>query len=166
VRSPCRAAVLRSQDGTLPPEAHILTCLFVYLFMVTISSYVVSGSDLAQGTKYTDWDSRGFSKPLHILHDHTSSTLLSPRAQSAGCSSFGKRVWFTESHIVSIISFLIVVLFTQFIVDKIKKVVLYKVKQLNHILSKQHSHFSVLPPTPHSYATDCLTGLLASVISC
>jgi len=30
-------------------------------------------------------------------------------------------VWYTESHIVLIISFLLVVLFTQFIVDKIKK---------------------------------------------
>jgi len=45
-------------------------------------------------------------------------------------------VWFTESHIVLVISFLLVVLFTQFIVDKMKKGVLYPVKQLNHILSK------------------------------
>jgi len=45
-------------------------------------------------------------------------------------------MWFTESHTVLIISFLLVVLFTQFIVDKMKKVVLYQVKQLNHILSK------------------------------
>ena len=30
-------------------------------------------------------------------------------------------MWFTESHIVLIISSLLVVLFTQFIVDKIKK---------------------------------------------
>jgi len=45
-------------------------------------------------------------------------------------------VWFTESHIVLIISFLLV-LFTQFIVDKMKKkVMLYQVKQLNHILLK------------------------------
>jgi len=42
-------------------------------------------------------------------------------------------VWFTELHLVVIISFLLVVLFTQFIVDKMKKVVLYQVKQLNHI---------------------------------
>jgi len=46
-------------------------------------------------------------------------------------------MWFTESHIILIISFLLVVLFTQFIVDKMKKkVVLYPVKQLNHILLK------------------------------
>jgi len=32
--------------------------------------------------------------------------------------------------------FLLFVLFTQFIVDKMKKVVLYQVKQLNHILLK------------------------------
>jgi len=44
-------------------------------------------------------------------------------------------VWFTESHLVLIIFLL--VLFTQVIVDKIKKKgVLYQVKQLNHILLK------------------------------
>jgi hypothetical protein len=32
-------------------------------------------------------------------------------------SSYGKWVWFTESRIVLIISFLLVVLFTQFILD-------------------------------------------------
>jgi len=54
-------------------------------------------------------------------------SLLSRRAQYGRCFSFGKRVWFTESHMV---------LFTQFIVDKLKKSVLYQVKQLNHILLK------------------------------
>ena len=44
-------------------------------------------------------------------------TLLSQRAQTGRRSSFEIRVWFTESHIFLIISFLIVVLFTQFIVD-------------------------------------------------
>jgi len=44
-------------------------------------------------------------------------------------------VWFTESHLVLVIVFLLV-LFTQFIVHKMKKVVLYQVKQLNHILLK------------------------------
>jgi len=47
-------------------------------------------------------------------------TLLSQRTQSGSLSCFGKRVWLTVSHIVSIISFLLV-LFTQFIVGKIKK---------------------------------------------
>jgi len=45
-------------------------------------------------------------------------------------------VWFTESRLVLIISFFLVVLLTQFIVDKMKKVALYQVKQLNHILSQ------------------------------
>jgi len=31
----------------------------------------------------------------------------------------GKRVWFTESHIIFVISFLFVALFTQFILDKL-----------------------------------------------
>ena len=44
-------------------------------------------------------------------------TLLPRRAQSGRWSSFGKLVWFTESHIVLIISFLLLVLFTQFILD-------------------------------------------------
>jgi len=44
-------------------------------------------------------------------------TLLSRSAQSG--RSFGKRVWFTESHIVLIIN-----LFAQFIVDKMKKKVM------------------------------------------
>jgi len=48
----------------------------------------------------------------------------------------GKWVWFTESNIVFVIYFLHVVLFTQFILDKKKKVVLYQVKQLNHFLLK------------------------------
>jgi len=43
-------------------------------------------------------------------------TLLSRRAQYGRWSSFGKRVWFTESHTVLMISFLLVS-FTQFILD-------------------------------------------------
>ena len=43
--------------------------------------------------------------------------LTTRRTQSGRWSTFGKRVWFTESHLVSIISFLLLVLFTEFIVD-------------------------------------------------
>ena len=53
-----------------------------------------------------------------ILHDST--RWLSQRAQSGRWSSFGKRMWFTEWHIVLVISFLLLVLFTHFILD-IKK---------------------------------------------
>ena len=64
-------------------------------------------------------------------------------------------MWFTESHIV---------LFTQFIVDKLKKKgLLYQVKQLNHILLKKITQSLVLPHSHLSYATDSSTGLLASV---
>ena len=38
-------------------------------------------------------------------------------AQSGRWSSFGKRVWFTESHIIYVISLLLVALFTQVILD-------------------------------------------------
>jgi len=58
-----------------------------------------------------------------LLHSTRSPfvTLLSRRAQFGRWSSFGKRVWFTVSHTVLIISFLLFVLFTQFIVDKMKR---------------------------------------------
>ena len=77
-------------------------------------------------------------------------SLLSRSAQSGRWSSFGKRVWFTKSHIDLVISFLLVVLFTRSILD---------IKQWSAISSRSflgnwHSHLSVLPPTPHSYATD------------
>jgi len=55
---------------------------------------------------------------LYLLYARSSFvTLFSRRAQYGRWSSFGKWVWFTESHIVLIISFLLVVLFTQFILD-------------------------------------------------
>ena len=54
-------------------------------------------------------------------------TWVSRRAQSGRWSSFDRRVWFTESHIVLVIYF-IVVLFTQFILN-IQKVSLYQVKE-------------------------------------
>ena len=73
-------------------------------------------------------------------------------------------MWFTESHIFLIISFLLVVLFTQFILG-IKQWSAISSKTTRSFLGNRHSHFSALPPTPHSYATDFLTGLLASVIS-
>jgi len=92
-------------------------------------------------------------------------TLLSRRAQSGRWSSFGKRVWFTESHIDLIISFLLLVLFTKFILH-IKQWRAISSKTTRSFLGNWHSHFSVLPLTPHPYATDFLTELLASVISC
>ena len=65
-------------------------------------------------------------------------TCMSRRAQSGRRSSFGKRVWFTESHIVLITSFLLVVLFTRFIVDNMKeKACCIKLNNcVNHILLK------------------------------
>ena len=44
-------------------------------------------------------------------------------------------MWFTESHIDLIIYFLLVVLFTHFIVD-INKACYIKLRKLNHILLK------------------------------
>ena len=40
MRSPCQAALLRSQEATLPPEADIFD-VFMYLFMVSTSGYVI-----------------------------------------------------------------------------------------------------------------------------
>ena len=48
-------------------------------------------------------------------------TLLPRHSQFGSDSLSGNGVWFTKSHIVLIISFLRVVLFTQLIVDKLKK---------------------------------------------
>jgi hypothetical protein len=75
-------------------------------------------------------------------------TLLSRHAQYGRWSSFGKRVCFTESHTVLIISFLLV-LFTQFILD-IKQWSAISSKTTTSFLGNWHSHFSVLPLTPHS----------------
>ena len=81
----------------------------------------------------TNFPLQKWSHERALVLRHTYSTRspflsLLPRCALYGrCFFFGKRVWFTESHIV---------LFTQFIVDKLKKIVLYQVKQLNHILLK------------------------------
>jgi hypothetical protein len=40
-----------------------------------------------------------------LLYTATLLTWLSRRAQFGRCSSFGKRVWFTESRIILVISF-------------------------------------------------------------
>jgi len=61
---------------------------------------------------------------------------LSRRAQSGRWSSFGKRVWFTESHTVLIISFYLLFYLLNLLLIKWTKGVLYQVKQLNHILLK------------------------------
>jgi len=63
-------------------------------------------------------------------------TLVSQCAQSGRWSSFGKRVWFTESHIVLLLSFYLLLYLLNFLLIKWKKGVLYQVKQLNHILLK------------------------------
>ena len=65
----------------------------------------------------TSHSTRGKQVGLQLWHSAPSPfvTLLSRRDQSGGRSSFGKRVWFTESRIILIISFLLVILFNQFI---------------------------------------------------
>jgi hypothetical protein len=55
-------------------------------------------------------------KMLHTLPDHSFELNCPDVTQSGRWSSFGKRVWFTESHIY-VISLLLVVLLTQFILD-------------------------------------------------
>jgi len=67
----------------------------------------------------------------HVLHYHPFVTLLSQRAQYGRWSSFGKRVWFTESHIVLTIVFsLMFYLLNLFLIWN--NGVLYPVKQLDH----------------------------------
>ena len=56
-------------------------------------------------------------------------------------------MWFTESRVVLVISILLVVLFTKFILDKMKKkVVLYQVKQLYHIIQGYRKNGRDLKP--------------------
>ena len=97
-------------------------------------------------------------------------TWLPRRAQSGRTTSFGRRVWFIESHIVLVIFFLLIDLFIHLFL--ILKACCYPVKLLNHFPVKYHSHFTCNPSlTPFSYYTalllDCfLTGLLLSIICC
>jgi len=101
---------------------------FCILLFASVYLHLVSASTKSSSGRYIEGN----------MYSTRSSfvTLLSRRTHSGRWSSFGKRVWFTESHIVLIISFVLIILFTQFIVDKMKKVVLYQVKQLNHTFSK------------------------------
>jgi hypothetical protein len=85
-------------------------------------------------------------------------------AQYVRWTSFGRRVWFTESHIVLVIFSLLVVLFILFILD-IKKSCCFPVKQLNHFFSKITQSLHLYFLTHVALVHDCfLTGLLASVV--
>jgi len=80
-------------------------------------------------------------------------TLLSWRTQPARRTSFREtgvvhRITFTFSYFL-----FTCVLFINFILDIINGV-LYLVKLLDHFLGNWHSLCSVLPYTPHSYATE------------
>ena len=104
----------------------ILTCHVSFLNLVCLSQELVT----FETPKWCMW-LKVFSTRSPVV------TFFSRHAQSGRWSSFRKRVWFIESQIILIISFLLVVLFTQFIVDKMKKKgLLCQVKQLNHILLK------------------------------
>jgi hypothetical protein len=41
---------------------------FMHLFIVSIAGYVASGSDLAQGTKYPEWDFRAATCSLLYIN--------------------------------------------------------------------------------------------------
>ena len=58
-----------------------------------------------------------YPKYLYSFYTVTLRNFAVPTRSFRQVISFGKRMWFTESHIVSIISFLLLVLFTQFILD-------------------------------------------------
>jgi hypothetical protein len=58
-----------------PPNRSTYFDVLVYVFIYgQYLRHVASGSDLAQGTKYPDWDSRSFFKPLHINWQNSSSS--------------------------------------------------------------------------------------------
>jgi len=78
-------------------------------------------------------------------------SLLSRRAQSGRWSSFGKRVWFTESHTFNYF------FLTRFIYSSYSwynKWSAISSKTTRSFLGNWHSHFSILSLTPHSYATE------------
>jgi len=81
------------------------------------------------------WSCRETNFPVLCSTRSPFVTLLSGRAQTGRWSSFGKRAWFNKPHIVLIISFYLFYLLSSLLI-KWKKVVLYQVKQLNHILLK------------------------------
>ena len=85
-------------------------------------------------------------------------SFLSQRAQSGRRTSFGRWMWFTESHIVLVI-FLLIILLLHFILD-INKGVLYPVKQPNNFFIKITQSL-VLPPI--ALECDCFPHWTASV---
>ena len=66
------------------------------------------------------WDKWIKSELYEVSTRSPFATLLSRRAQFGRWSSFGKRVWFTKSHIVLVTVFSLV-LFAQFIVNEMNK---------------------------------------------
>jgi len=78
-------------------------------------------------------------------------TLLSRRAQSGRWSSFGRRVWFTESHLV-LLSFPLCFIYSFYFWYNEWSVL--SSKTTRSFLGNWHSHFSVLLLTPHLYTTE------------
>ena len=88
-----------------------------------------------------DWDKVDAGDFKHELLNRLRSTMavnvltwLSWYAQSGRWSSFGKRVWFSESNIVLVISYYLLFYLLNLLFIKWRKAVLYQVKKLNHIL--------------------------------
>jgi hypothetical protein len=68
---------------------------------------------------------------------------LSRSTQSGRRTSFGRRGWFTESHLVLVILRLFLDLFIR--LYSIQKACFYQAKQLNHFLLKYQSYFTCTP---------------------
>jgi len=101
-----------------------------------------------------------------ILEEYSTRSPLLPylsrHTQSGRWSSFGKRVWFTESHITLVISFC---LFTSFILDTKKmRAKAYIKSKANHVSFNKNGHWH--SPTSLPYATAFLPRLPASVVGC
>jgi len=93
-------------------------------------------------------------QPLdRILHDHPLWLCCPDVLSLEGDPLTGRRMWFTESHLVLVIVFSL--MFYLFIFYSwYNKWSAISSKTTRSFLGNWHSHFSVRPLTPHSYATE------------
>jgi hypothetical protein len=116
----------------------------------------------------TCFEHPSFHTQEDFIHDRSFTTCMSRRAQFGRRTSFERRMWFIESHIVLVIFFLLIDLFIHLYL--IKKTCCYPAKQPNHFPVKYHSHLTCIPshssPTALlSHRTACVRYLLLTVSS-
>ena len=133
------------------------------------SKFWINGSCSISRTKLMHelyWQNSWFLILKHIVHSTRPPflTLLSRRARSCRWSYFGKRVWFTESHLVLIISFFTCFIYSIYCRCKIME---HYIQLNNYIISRKPTQSLSRTPTYTTLVRDwILTGLLASAVRC